>query len=101
MKRFERDSRSPRTGRTVAMTREKEGQRKREGGTSELRESRATGSGIFVAPLFECSGGDDRGYIVAKRSSLRELSVLSFTANHIVVVTAMTRNTKISMALIV
>jgi len=60
--------------------RDGEKERKRKGrrgrGTSELRESRATGSGIFVAPLFECSR-DDRGNITVKRSSLRESSSLS------------------------
>lgn len=60
-----------------------------------MRESRATGSGIFVAPLFECSGEDDRGYIVAKRPSLRESSVLSFIANHANVATIMTHNVEI------
>lgn len=95
MERFERDSRSPCTGpssqrqekkRDRDRERQKDRQRKREKGgggeTSELQESRATGSGIFVAPLFECSGEDDREYIVAKRSSLRELFILSFNSNH-------------------
>jgi len=97
MERFERDSRSLRTGPSSQRQKKKrdrdrerqkektDREREKKGGrgeTSELQESRATGSGIFVAPLFECSGEDDREYIVAKRSSLREPFILSFNASH-------------------
>lgn len=46
----------------------------RKRGTRELRESRATGSGIFVAPFFECSNRSIDGPRVTRR---RDAAVLS------------------------